>query len=114
MKKISTKPLLAAAAIALSSSLSQAQLLGLPIPSIGSIAPSGLVTSITEIAVGEGLPIVTNLLFSSPLTPLIVGLAPQAAPLTSILLGNPVDEVLALISLDGSSPLGALGTLPGL
>ncbi|MFT6552147.1 MAG: hypothetical protein ACJA1I_002197 [Zhongshania marina] len=113
MKKISTKPLLAAAAIALSSSLSQAQFLGLPIPSIGSIAPAGLVTSLTAVGVGEGLPVVTTLLFSSPLTPVVVGLAPQASTLTNILLGNPVDEVLALISLDGS-PLGSLGTLPGL
>lgn len=113
MKKISTKPLMAAAVLALSSSLSNAQFLGLPIPAIGDVAPASLVTSLTAVGVGEGLPVVTTLLFSSPLTPLVVGLAPQASTLTSILLGNPIDEIGALLTLDGN-PLGALGTLPGL
>lgn len=113
MKKISAKPLMAATVLALSSSLSNAQFLGLPIPAIGDMAPSGLVTSLTAVAVGQGLPVVTTLLFSSPLTPVVNGLAPQASTLTNILLGNPIDEIGALLTLDGN-PLGALGTLPGL
>ncbi|MBQ0794872.1 hypothetical protein [Zhongshania sp.] len=123
MKKLSIKPVIAATALALSSSLSNAQFLGLPIPSIGELAPAGLVTSLTAIGVGEGLPVVTTLLFSSPLTPAVVGLAPQASALTGILLGNPLTEIGGLIPTGGDplqalipsgagSPLTILGALP--
>ncbi|WP_269620424.1 hypothetical protein [Zhongshania sp. BJYM1] len=107
MKKMPTKPLIVAALLTLNSTLSNAQFLGLPIPSIGDIAPAGLVTSLTSVGVGQALPIATTLLFDSPLSPLIIELAPQADPLTSLLLGNPLEQLNGLIP-SGGNPLEIL------
>jgi hypothetical protein len=109
MKQLSSKSFMSAvAALSLSASLANAQFLGLPIP-VGDLAPAGLVTSLTSVAVGQGLPVVTTLLFSSPLTPAVVGLAPQASVLTNILLGNPIEELSGLIPV-GSNPLEIIST----
>lgn len=97
------------------------------VPSLSSFVPADLVTTVTQLGVEQGLPILGSQLAGNPVAEIVFDNFGQAAPLTDLVLGGdttkgfsefygPIDALLGpIVDLTGGSagaPLPGLDSLP--
>lgn len=93
------------------------------VPNLSAFVPADLVTTVTQLGVEQGLPIIGSQLAGNPVAEIVFDNFGQAAPLTDLVLGGdttkgfsefygPLDALLGpVVDLTSGSPGGSL---PGL